>query len=131
MTELTWRMGPPIPDDGISAEQLRPYGWAPGKYVSFGCPKCGERHYDCDKRARSCRPCAVKALEAEQAKPKAPEPSGPEPTDAQVKAFGDAYFGNLTQWGYSQRQINGLEDDVRRGLRAALAVGAASSEQAV
>jgi hypothetical protein len=47
----------------------------------------------------------------------------PEPTDAQVQAFGDAFFGDLTQWGYSVRQVNGIEADVRRGLRAALAAG--------
>ncbi|ACB24646.1 MULTISPECIES: hypothetical protein [Methylobacterium] len=118
----SWRCGPPIADDGIAAEDLRPFGWAPGKYTG-PCRTCGGQHWDCDKRARSCRPCAVKALEAERAKPPAPKHLGPEPTDAQVVAFGDAFYGDLTQWGYSERQRNGIADGVRRGLRAALAIG--------
>ncbi|TXM92632.1 hypothetical protein [Methylobacterium sp. WL116] len=121
----TRRWGEPIPDDGITFEQLRPHGWAPGKYCA-PCRTCRETHWDCDKRARSCRPCAVKALKAERAKPPASAQTGPEPTDAQVVAFGDAFYGNLTQWGYSERQRNGLAEDVRRGLRAALALGVAA-----
>ncbi|GJD97439.1 hypothetical protein [Methylobacterium iners] len=50
-----------------------------------------------------------------------------EPTDAQVVAFGDAFYGDLTQWGNSERQRNGIADGVRRGLRAALAVGASGN----
>lgn len=87
------------------------------------CRKCGEQHRDCEKRARSCGPCAIKALEAERAKPPAPKHVGPEPTDAQVAAFVDAFYGDLTQWGHSKRQRNGIADGVRQGLRAALAIG--------
>lgn len=46
-----------------------------------------------------------------------------EPTDTQVEAFGNAFYGDFTQWRYSKRQQNGIADGVRRGLRAAFAVG--------
>ncbi|WP_147018185.1 hypothetical protein [Methylorubrum extorquens] len=118
----TRAMSAPIPDDGYSTGDLVPYSWAPGGYFCRACPDCGEG-YSGDKRCRRCRACAVKALEAERAKPPAPPQAGPEPTDAQVEAFGDAFFGELTQWGYSERQRNGIADGVRRGLRAALAIG--------
>ena len=63
MSEQTWRWGPPPPDDGITAEQLWPHGWAPGKYLARACDKCSEPHSDCDKRSRKCRPCAVAAFQ--------------------------------------------------------------------
>lgn len=81
MTEQTWRWGAPPPDDGITAEALRPHGWAPGKYLARACDKCGEPHADCDKRSRKCRPCAVaslKAMEAVRIDPPAQAPAGAE-----------------------------------------------------
>lgn len=76
MSEQTWRWGPAPPDDGITVEELRPHGWAPGKYICYSCPKCGEQFGDCDKRSRKCRPCAVASFKAVQAvRAKAPLPA--------------------------------------------------------
>lgn len=79
MSEQTLRWGPPPPDDGITAEALRPHGWAPGKYLARACDKCGEPHADCDKRSRKCRPCAVAALQAMEAVRIPPTPPAPSP----------------------------------------------------
>lgn len=66
MSEQTWRWGPAPPDDGITLEELRPHGWAPGKYTGR-CQKCSERYWDAVKRSRKCRPCAVASFKAVQA----------------------------------------------------------------
>lgn len=55
---------------------LRPFGWAPGKYIG-GCRTCGKRDFDDlrDKYAWNCRACAVAAYRsAELTKPAAPIP---------------------------------------------------------
>lgn len=46
----------------------------------------------------------------------------PEPrvTDAMVRAFGDAFYGDLTQWGYGTRARAEIERDVKAALAAAL-----------
>lgn len=67
MSEHTMRWGPPPPEDGITVEELRPHGWAPGKYLCRACSKCGEQFGDADKRSRKCRPCAVASFKAVQA----------------------------------------------------------------
>lgn len=61
-------MNPPIPDDGHTVDDLIPFGWAPGKYWFRSCRICASGFVG-DKRCRCCRPCAVKALEVERAKP--------------------------------------------------------------
>ena len=40
-------------------ERLRIGGWAPGNYM-ITCVDCKKVATDCDKRAISCKPCAVK-----------------------------------------------------------------------
>ncbi|TXN51045.1 hypothetical protein FV227_09535 [Methylobacterium sp. WL119] len=54
-------------DDGYTADDLQPHGWSPGGYVGT-CKVCGGRAFGA-KRVRCCRSCAVRALEAERAKP--------------------------------------------------------------
>lgn len=58
----------------VDFQHLIAYGYAPGNYMGT-CRTCSVIHIDLDKRATSCRPCAEKRYEADQAKPPTPAPT--------------------------------------------------------
>lgn len=74
------------PDDGYSAEDLVPHGWAPGGYMGR-CQDCKEVHVGCDKRCRRCRPCAVTSLKAYRNRPTWQTSHRGLPTDRDVWAW--------------------------------------------
>lgn len=52
---------------GPTAEQLKPFGYAPGGY-EMKCPVCRAPAYNVDKRAMRCWQCAVNAFRAAEVK---------------------------------------------------------------
>lgn len=42
-----------------NVEDLHHFGWAHGNYMNI-CRRCGVMHFECDKRAYRCEPCATK-----------------------------------------------------------------------
>lgn len=87
-------MNTPIPDDGNSVDDVRPFGWAPGEYFCRACSDCGEG-YCGDKRCRRCRACAVKAMEAYRNRPTWQSGHKGIPTDRPVWAY--FYEGGSTE----------------------------------
>lgn len=65
VTKLRLQLEPPKPaNDPLPPYQdleddLHHFGWAPGHYMSV-CRRCGSNHFECDKRAYRCQPCATK-----------------------------------------------------------------------
>jgi hypothetical protein len=52
-------------DERAALEHLKAYGYAPGGYM-MTCRSCNTVVIDVDKRASRCKPCAIKAFNAQQ-----------------------------------------------------------------
>jgi hypothetical protein len=74
---------PPVADP--TDQDLDAFGWAPGRY-SITCRDCGGQPWDCAKRSRRCRECAVEAFHAEQADAATPLGAKRRQVAAQCKA---------------------------------------------
>lgn len=104
---------------------LKTFGYAPGSYYAK-CRYCLNVFADLDKRATSCRPCAVKAWNRRAPAPAAPQ--GVETAISEVVAAVEQYhraFPNLDQPVPRQR----VHDTVCN-LRTAIAADVASEREA-